>query len=144
LVIGQYSDGRTTTPLPVALARRSDARRLLVRDANGQALAYLHSRDNGDEARQGKVLTKDEARRISRGCHLVRQIRSREASRRNKEKRRNERGEVVDMVAQGGDDLRSLLGATVFNPPQSARVKATPPRGAGRRPPLPGTSGSHA
>jgi hypothetical protein len=36
----------------------------VVRDANGQALAYLYSRDNEVEARQAKVLTKDEARRI--------------------------------------------------------------------------------
>jgi hypothetical protein len=35
-----------------------------VRDANGQALAYLYSRDNDAEARQAKVL-KDEARRIA-------------------------------------------------------------------------------
>ena len=37
----------------------------VVRDANGQALAYLYSRDNEDEARQAKVLTKDEARRFA-------------------------------------------------------------------------------
>jgi len=37
----------------------------VVRDANGQALTYLYSRDNEDEARQAKVLTKDEARRIA-------------------------------------------------------------------------------
>jgi hypothetical protein len=37
----------------------------VVRDANGQALAYLYSRDNDAEARQAKVLTKDEARRIA-------------------------------------------------------------------------------
>jgi len=37
----------------------------VVRDANGQALAYLYSRDNEDEARQAKVLTKDEARGIA-------------------------------------------------------------------------------
>ncbi len=37
----------------------------VVRDANGQALAYLYSRDNPDEARQAKVLTTDEARRIA-------------------------------------------------------------------------------
>jgi hypothetical protein len=37
----------------------------VVRDANGQALACLYSRDNEDEARQAKVLTKDEARRIA-------------------------------------------------------------------------------
>jgi hypothetical protein len=36
----------------------------VVRDANGQALAYVYSRDNEDEARQAKVLTKDEPRRI--------------------------------------------------------------------------------
>jgi hypothetical protein len=37
----------------------------VVRDATGQALAYLYSRENEDEARQAKVLTKDEARRIA-------------------------------------------------------------------------------
>jgi hypothetical protein len=37
----------------------------VVRDANGQALAYLYSREKEDEARQAKVLTKDEARRIA-------------------------------------------------------------------------------
>jgi hypothetical protein len=37
----------------------------VVRYANGQALAYLYSRDNEDEARQAKMLTKDEARRIA-------------------------------------------------------------------------------
>jgi hypothetical protein len=37
----------------------------VVRDANGQALTYIYSRDNEVEARQAKVLTKDEARRIA-------------------------------------------------------------------------------
>jgi len=37
----------------------------VVRDANGQALAYIYSRDTEDEALQAKVLTKDEARRIA-------------------------------------------------------------------------------
>jgi hypothetical protein len=37
----------------------------VVRDANGKALAHLYSRDSEDEARQAKVLTKDEARRIA-------------------------------------------------------------------------------
>jgi hypothetical protein len=37
----------------------------VVRDATGQALAYLYSRDNEAEARQTKVLTTDEARRIA-------------------------------------------------------------------------------
>jgi hypothetical protein len=36
-----------------------------VRDANGQALACLYSRDNDAEALQAKVLTKDGARRIA-------------------------------------------------------------------------------
>jgi hypothetical protein len=37
----------------------------VVRDANGQALAFVYSRDNPAEARQAKVLTVDEARRIA-------------------------------------------------------------------------------
>jgi hypothetical protein len=37
----------------------------VVRDANGQALAYPYSRHNDAEARQAKVRTKDEARRIA-------------------------------------------------------------------------------
>jgi hypothetical protein len=42
-----------------------------VRDANGQALAYIYSRVNEAEARQAKTLTADEGRRSrppSRGC----------------------------------------------------------------------------
>jgi CheY-like chemotaxis protein len=35
----------------------------IVRDANGQALAYLYSRDNKAEALQAKVLTKHDAQR---------------------------------------------------------------------------------
>jgi K+/H+ antiporter YhaU regulatory subunit KhtT len=37
----------------------------VVRDANGQALAYLYSRDSEADARQAKTLTNDEARRIA-------------------------------------------------------------------------------
>ena len=37
----------------------------VVRDANGQALAWIYSRDSEAEAMQAKVLTKDEARRIA-------------------------------------------------------------------------------
>jgi hypothetical protein len=37
----------------------------LQRDANGQALAYVYSRDNEAEARQAKVFTKDEALRLA-------------------------------------------------------------------------------
>jgi hypothetical protein len=39
--------------------------RYVVRDANGQTLAFVYSRDSDSEARQAKVLTKDEARRIA-------------------------------------------------------------------------------
>ena len=37
----------------------------VVRDANGQAITYIYSRENEAEALQAKVLTKDEARRIA-------------------------------------------------------------------------------
>jgi len=37
----------------------------VVRDANGQALAYVYSRATQAEAAQAKVLTADEARRIA-------------------------------------------------------------------------------
>ena len=37
----------------------------VVRDAIGQTLAFIYSRDSDAEARQAKVLTKDEARRIA-------------------------------------------------------------------------------
>jgi hypothetical protein len=37
----------------------------VVRDANGQALAYPYARENEDEAPQAKLLTGDEARRIA-------------------------------------------------------------------------------
>jgi hypothetical protein len=37
----------------------------VVRDASGQALAYLCSRDSEADARQAKTLTNDEARRIA-------------------------------------------------------------------------------
>lgn len=37
----------------------------VVRNANGQALGYVYSRENDAEARQAKVLTADEARRVA-------------------------------------------------------------------------------
>ena len=37
----------------------------VVRDDNGQAITYLYARANEAEARQAKVLTADEARRIA-------------------------------------------------------------------------------
>jgi hypothetical protein len=44
----------------------------VVRDANGQALAYLYSRENKAEARQAKTLTADEVRRIAINIMYVR------------------------------------------------------------------------
>ena len=37
----------------------------VVRDANGQSLAYIYSRESEAEALQAKVLTKDEARLVA-------------------------------------------------------------------------------
>jgi hypothetical protein len=37
----------------------------VVRDANGQELAYVYARETEVEAREAKMLTKDEARRIA-------------------------------------------------------------------------------
>jgi hypothetical protein len=37
----------------------------VVRDANGQALAYVYSRATEADAMQAKVLTEDEARRVA-------------------------------------------------------------------------------
>jgi hypothetical protein len=37
----------------------------VIRDANGQTLAYIYSREREAEALQAKVPTKDEARRIA-------------------------------------------------------------------------------
>jgi hypothetical protein len=37
----------------------------VVRDANGQALAYVYSRAIESDAMQAKVLTEDEARRVA-------------------------------------------------------------------------------
>jgi hypothetical protein len=38
---------------------------LVVRDATGQSLAYVYSRESEADARTAKVLTEDEARRIA-------------------------------------------------------------------------------
>jgi hypothetical protein len=37
----------------------------VVRDANGQAIAYVYSRATETDAMQAKVLTDDEARRVA-------------------------------------------------------------------------------
>jgi hypothetical protein len=38
---------------------------LVVRDANGQSLAYVYSRGKPEDAHIARVLTEDEARRIA-------------------------------------------------------------------------------
>ena len=50
----------------------------VVRDANGQALAYVYSRANEAEAMQAKVLTEDEARRIAANISKLPALLSRE------------------------------------------------------------------
>jgi hypothetical protein len=62
---GADPNARALSSLPRTLACRSHPGRLRRPDANGQALAYLYSRDNPTEALQAKMLTKDEARRIA-------------------------------------------------------------------------------
>jgi hypothetical protein len=55
----------------------------VVRDANGQALAYLYSRDNPTEALQAKMLTKTRragSPSMSRGCRSCRVKRSARSS----------------------------------------------------------------
>jgi hypothetical protein len=56
---------RTLTPLPSPWHAEKTPGGYVVRDANGQALAYLYSRENATEALQAKMLTPDEARRIA-------------------------------------------------------------------------------
>jgi hypothetical protein len=56
--------GRVITPLPTPWRADKTAGGYVVRDATEQALAYLYAREKEDEARQVKVLTPDEARRI--------------------------------------------------------------------------------
>jgi hypothetical protein len=51
--------------LPATMARRQDRWRLRRPRCQRPTLAYIYSRDNEPEARQAKVLTKDEARRIA-------------------------------------------------------------------------------
>ena len=50
---------------PVAWFAEKTPDGFVVRDATGHALVYLYSREDEAEARQAKVLTDDEARRIA-------------------------------------------------------------------------------
>jgi hypothetical protein len=63
------ADGSRRFPPPLSACRRGRADKMpggyVVRDANGQAIAYVYSRATETEAMQAKVLTADEARRIA-------------------------------------------------------------------------------
>ena len=52
------------SPLPAAVVRRG-APCFIVRDANKQALAFIHCEDEPGRRATGKLLTRDEARRIA-------------------------------------------------------------------------------
>jgi len=55
------TDGRFPPPWPVEKIPAG----LVVRDANGQSLAYVYYRENDSDAHMAKVLTEDEARGIA-------------------------------------------------------------------------------
>ena len=57
--------GMTTRRFPAPWRADKMPGGYVVRDANGQAPVYVYSRDNPAEARQAKVLTKDEECRIA-------------------------------------------------------------------------------
>jgi hypothetical protein len=62
----------------------------VVRDANGQALAYIYSREDATEALQAKMLTMDEARRIAVNMKAVTKL------------------SEFDMLEPDGADLRAM------------------------------------
>ena len=55
----------TTRRFPAPWSVRELEQAFVVSDANGQAVAYTYFRNDENEARQAKVLTRDEARRIA-------------------------------------------------------------------------------
>jgi hypothetical protein len=54
-----------STPLSATVVRRGDRPCFIVRDANGQALAFVYCEDDPGRRATGKLLTRDEARRIA-------------------------------------------------------------------------------
>jgi hypothetical protein len=63
VLVGRRHEGSRRFPPPWRADRIPGG--YVVRDANGQAIAYIYSRETEAEARQAKVLTADEARRIA-------------------------------------------------------------------------------
>jgi hypothetical protein len=55
----------TTRRLPAPWHAEKIPGGYVVRDANGQSLAYVYSRASETDAMQAKVLTDDEARRVA-------------------------------------------------------------------------------
>jgi hypothetical protein len=60
-----YAAAMTTRRLPAPWHAEKMPGGYVVRDANGQALAYVYSRATETDALQAKVLTEDEARRVA-------------------------------------------------------------------------------
>src|ERR1700730_841607 len=58
-------EGKVTRRFPAPWRADKMPGGYVVRDANGQALVYVYSRESEAEAMQAKVLTADEARRIA-------------------------------------------------------------------------------
>jgi hypothetical protein len=61
----KYAAPMTTRRLPAPWHAEKMPGGYVVRDANGQALAYVYSRATETDAMQAKVLTDDEARRVA-------------------------------------------------------------------------------
>ena len=53
------------SPLPAAVVLEETAPCFIVRDANKQALAFVYCEDEPGRRATGKLLTRDEARRIA-------------------------------------------------------------------------------
>ena len=63
LVQGRGDQGDDRPPLPATLDRHRERRR--VQDAGGQTVGWFYFSRNEETARQAKVLTRDEARRMA-------------------------------------------------------------------------------
>jgi hypothetical protein len=63
--LDQQPGNGTTLRMPMVRSGSTINRSQADAEDNGQALAYIYSRDNEAEALQAKVLTKDEARRVA-------------------------------------------------------------------------------